>query len=175
MKKRIKNRNGGFTLVELILGVLTSLIIILTVGIVLADSHKGWHTMYDRTYGDITTGGYVAKSAFDMVIRKSSISAKMPVVGSTGEYIEVYYYASSSSTTPDRYARFYKKGDSLYVDYGPLDKSGLSLNAKNTVELAKAVKSVHFSGIGTYIQIVLTLGDDSRTLLGTCATNRHSE
>ena len=175
MIKRIKNRNGGFTLVELILATLTSLIIILTVGIVLADSHKGWHTMYDRTYGDITTGGYVAKSAFDMVIRKSSISTKMPIVGSSGEYIEVYYYASSSSATPDRYAKFYKSGDSLYVDYGPLDTSGLTLDATSTVELAKAVKSVKFSGIGTYIQMILTLGDDSRSLVVTCATNRHSE
>ena len=175
MRKGRKKRNGGFTLIELLLAAMTSLIIILTVGIVLADSHKGFHTMFDRTYGDITTGGYVAKSAFDMVIRKSSISAKMPIVGSNGEYIEVYYYASSSSTTPDRYAKFYKSGDSLYVDYGPLDASGLTLDATSTVELAKAVKSVAFSGIGTYVQMILTLGDDSRTLVVTCATNRHSE
>ncbi len=172
--KRRANR-GGFTLSELTVAVMISLIVVLSAGMILAGNQKGWSAMFDRVYSDVVTDGYVAKRGFDAIVRKSSIFARLPVLGSTNEFVEVYYYDNVNSAEPDRWARFYTSGGELLVDHGNIDPStGNTLTAWASMPLARNVTSVSFSVIGTNVRMLLNL-DNSRELLEVrCSAVRHS-
>jgi hypothetical protein len=95
------------------------LIVILALGTVIADSMRGWHKMYGRVYADVVTDGYVARNAFDRVVRSAGRqTCLVPVVGAWGAWIEVYYYSSPSATTLDRYARFVVVSGELQIQHG---------------------------------------------------------
>lgn len=171
-RQRVSNR-PGFTLTELAVTVLIATIVILGMGAVLADSHRGWNKMYDRVHGEVVTDGYVATRAFDAVCRKSSM--KRVLVDIDGGFVEVYYYQNLSSTDLDRYARFYVFGQKLWVDYGQLDSNGNTLAASSTVRLARNVTAVNFSVVGASVQMVLRLNNTKEALTITSLAIRHNE
>ncbi|MHC4482766.1 MAG: hypothetical protein ACYSW4_04380, partial [Planctomycetota bacterium] len=100
LKKRTKNRKG-FTVIELMIAVVFLGIVVFGVGIVVADSHKGYNTMYTRIYSDVVADGHIARRTFDSIIRKAS--SENIQVAEDGSWVEVRFYQDSESTELDRY------------------------------------------------------------------------
>ena len=163
----------GFTLIELAVVTAMSTIVIFGIGVVLVDSQRGWHRMYNRVYSDVVTDSYVARKAFDAVVRKSSI--KRYELGSNGEFVEVYYYQNLNSTRIDRYARFYTNGEELMVNHGGLDATGNKEGNPSTMTLAHNVEAVYFSVAGNCVQMILMLDNDRETMTVTCSAVRHNK
>lgn len=175
MKDKNKRHKHGFTLIELLVTMAIASIIILAMGFMLADSQRSYGRMYNRVYGDVVTDSYVTKRAFDAVVRKSSVEAKEPVLGSSNEFVEVYYYENSASAEPDRYAKFCIRGNSLMVDYGTLDATtGSSLAPSFTNILAHSVSDAYFSALGTNVRMILNLYDGRNSTTLACSAVRHS-
>jgi len=158
-KKRLINQ-CGFTLVELIIGIVISLIVILVVGVMLADGHRAWNVMYSRTYADVVTDGYVARRKFDAVMRKASGVSFL--LGDAGDWVEVYYYQDVDSPLVDRYARFYVSDGSLNIEYGQLDAYGIK-TALTTQTVCGNVSGCVFRRAGKSAQMTLTLDNGTQT------------
>jgi len=157
MPKKKVTSQGGFTLVELMVALLLAVIVISGLGIILSDSQRGWQTMYNRIYSDVVTDSYIAEKTFDSLVRKANYEKVL--IDTNGNWVEVYYYANDASTSLDRYARFYKSGSLLNVEYG-------TLNPKATLRvqtLCQNVSSCTFKGAGKSIQMVLKLNNGSQT------------
>jgi len=177
MNRRFKKKNEimnrkAFTLVELMVTAFAAIIIIFGVGIVMVDSQKGWNKMYNRVHGDVATGAYVARIAFDTVIRKASINRSLLDVDD--QFIEVYYYNDFSSAYPDRYAIFYRNGSLLMVDYGSYDWFERKTTLSTSVTLADHVKAVQFSVHGLSMRLVLTLDDGKEAMTLVTSALRHN-
>ena len=90
----------GFTITELILAIAISSILILTMGVVMVDTQRGWMDSYAKVHGGAVTDAAVAKTAFDKVVRKASRSLYL---FDADDDITVYYYDNwLTSTDPDR-------------------------------------------------------------------------
>ena len=167
-KKKLKVQRG-FTIIELIIATGIAVIIISAVGIILADSQRGWNTMYNHIYSDVVTDGYVARKMFDAVIRKAS-SEKF-LLDDAGNWLEVYYYADSDSTVVDRYARFYEAGGQLNVEYGKLDpRETLTIRI-----VCKNVSGCTFKRAGRSAQMILTLNNGSQTVTVVSSSVMHNQ
>jgi hypothetical protein len=156
LKERTRNRKG-LTVIELMLATVFLGLVVLALGMVLADSHRGWIAMYNRVYSDVVTDGHVARRVFDSIIRKASRNHIL--VDSAGAWVDVRYYQDSSSAVLDRYARFYTSGDDLLVEYGTLDP----MEALGTRKLCSNVSSCAFDRVGKSVQMVLKLDNSSET------------
>jgi hypothetical protein len=149
---------GGFTIVELMVAVLMLGVVILGIGMVLADSQRGWNDMYDRVYSDVVTGGHVARRTFDSTVRQAG--KDYVTLASDGSWVQVRYYQSAASTDFDRYARFYVDAGELKLERGTLDPvATLSINT-----ICPNVSSCVFSRIGKSVQMVLELSDGTEQL-----------
>lgn len=158
MSSKQLKRRGGFTLVELVLAMVLALIVISSTGIILVDSQRGWHRMYNKIYADVVTDSYVARATFDSVVRKAS--GENYLLSETGNWVEVYYYADASSTSLDRYALFYYEYDGqLNVEYGSLDPR----QTLDVQTICDNVTNCTFGGSGRSVQMVLTLDDGSQS------------
>ncbi len=170
---------SGFTLVELMVTILIATIVIIAMGGVLADAHRGYRKTYDRVYGDVTTQAYTSRITFDRICRKSSSEYKTNT--GTNE-LYVYYYSAIDTTAapiPDRYAHFYTTGGSLMVDQGPAvcsDPNNITLQAANiSTPLAINVTSAVFlQPESNCVQMILTLDDGKHGLTVTCSSVRHN-
>ena len=170
-KKHINRK--GFTLTELMLTTLLCTIVILGIGVVLADSHRGWNRMYTRVHGDVVTDGYIAKKAFDAVVRKST--SKRCELDIDGQFVEVYYYQSIASKEPDRYAIFFIKGQELFVNYGELEAGTWNpTSTTSTVILAQNVQRGNFTFTGACVKMVLELDNGSEAITVTSSAIRHN-
>ena len=151
-------RNLGFTLTELVIAAIISVIIISSVGILMVDSQKGWNKMYDRAYGDVVTSSYVVRAKFDSITRMADWEKYD--IADDGSWLEVYYYEDANSTVVDRYAKFSYDGSSeLDIEYGQLDpKETLS-----TSNICGHVTSCVFKTQGRSVQMILTLDDGSQS------------
>ena len=161
MTKRKPTIKAGFTTVELMVSMLISVLVIAGIGIVMADSQRGWNTMYDKTYSDVMTDSYVARKSFDAVIRNAS--RKNYLLDVNGNWLEVYYYADANSTDLDRYARFSydpDSGDQLNLERGILDPK----QTLTTSTICKNVSNCIFKLDGRSAQMVLTLDDGSQNI-----------
>ena len=164
----------GFTLTEITIAMAMAGVMILSIGTVLVDSHRGWSKMYNRVNNGVAADGYVAIRSFDAVVRKSSV--KRELVGADKDELEVYYYEDhETSTRLDRYARFYKADEKLLVDYGELDAGGNPQGSTHTATLASSVQSVHFAVSGDGVQMTLELDDGDEALTVTTSAIRHNE
>ena len=162
----------GFTLTELTVVTVMAAIVILSMGVVLVDSQRGWSAMYNRVYGGVVDDAYVARKTFDAVVRKSSINRELLGDG----MVEVYYYNDpDTSILLDRYARFYTVDEELLVDYGEVDAAGNPQEPTSTVTLAHNVVASNFSVVGTCVQMTLTLDDGSESLTVMSSPVRHNE
>jgi type II secretory pathway pseudopilin PulG len=174
MRKEVRDRQG-FTLVELIAATVMAAIVVLGIGIVLADSQKGWRKMYDRVYSDVVTDAYVARRAFDRAVRKSTI--RYPPEGNYGTTITVYYYDDpETSLLLDKYAKFYQSGDVLLVDYGDLQPGTWNpQGAATTITLARSVESANFVVEGLAVRMTLTLDNEKERMTLTSSAVRHND
>jgi type II secretory pathway pseudopilin PulG len=174
--KALKNRYG-FTLIELIQALAMSAIVILAIGVLLYDSQRGWNTMYERVYGDVTTEAYAARKAFDAICRKSSVNRY--TLGGSNEFLEVYYYQDgSTSSMPDRYARFYEAGSELVVEHGDLQEGTYTPDPgieSSVLTLATNVTSARFFVSGSCVQMIATLDDGENSAVITTSAVRHNQ
>lgn len=166
LKKRTTNRKG-FMLVELVAAILLLGIAVLGVGIVLADSQRGWNAMYNRIYSDVVTDGHIARRTFDSIARKAS-SEKF-LLDDYGKWLEVYYYADANSAVVDRYARFYLSGSELKVEYGNLDTKEVLRSQRVCSNVSFCV----FTTVGTSVQMILKLdnGSETATVMSSAVTH----
>ena len=168
-KKRSRVRRG-VTIVEVVTAAAVSTIVLVGVGIAVVDAQRGWNRMYDRTYADVVTDGYVARKTFDSVVRKASREMYL-IDDATGQWVEVYYYSTASAEKADRYARFTVSGGDLNVEYGEVDPRVTS--SVHTV--CSNVSSIEFSGSGRSIQMILTLDDGTLSSTVTCSAVMHNQ
>jgi Tfp pilus assembly protein PilV len=145
----------GLTIIELMIAVVFLGIAILGIGIVLADSHRGWNAMYDRVYSDVVTDSHIARRMFDGIVRKAS--RNHIAVDADGGWAEVLYYADITSTDLDRYARFYTANGELYIEYGTLDPK----ETLRTQTVCSNVSSCVFTRAGGAVQMILRLDNGS--------------
>jgi hypothetical protein len=161
---------------ELTVAISLSSIVLFGIGVVLVDNQRGWAGMYNRVNSDVVTDCYIARKTFDSVVRKSSI--KLVQLGSSGQYVEVYYYQNPGANPPtdlDRYARFYTEDGLLKVDYGTVDEDTWTTIASQTVTLASNVNSALFSASGVSLQMALELDNGKEAMAITCSSMRHNE
>ena len=170
MRSKRPTFRRGFTMTELAIAVVVSIIVMAGVAIVLVDGMKGWNRMYNRAYGDVVTDSYVARKVFDTEIRKAS--RERYSLATDGSWLEIYYYFSAASTEPDRYARFYTSnaGD-LNVEYGILEPR----ETLRVQTVCSNVTSCVFMGEGRSAQMVLTLDDGSQTVTTVASAVMHNQ
>lgn len=157
-----KRARGGFTLTELMVATVIVAIVVLALGSVVADGVRGWQRMYDRVYADVVTDGFVARRAFDRIIRKAS--RHVYLVDDAGAWLEVYYYSSGAATTLDRYGLFYVSGGELKVEHGDWAPDSESPKTPTNTEIVCGnVSSCVFKGDGRSAQMILTLDDGSQS------------
>jgi len=162
----------AFTLVELVITVVASLIIFLAAAVLIVDSQKGYNKMFERTLGEVATDSEVSRRTFETIIRKASINRSLLDVD--GQFVEVYYYDSFSSAKPDKYANFYRNGSILMVDYGDYDWDARTTNVNSTITLARNVTAATFSIHNVSVQMILTLDDNGQTVTVTSSAVRHN-
>lgn len=159
----------GFTLVELMVTVLLASIVMLALGSVLADAHRGFNNMYERANSPVVVDAYVARLAFDSVIRPASTGiTSQPVITDTS--VKVYLYSDPNQITPDRYAMFYVSGGTLFLEKG-VRSSGSVLS---TQTIAENVIDVDFAVKQACIQMMLELDNGKESLIVTISSIRHN-
>jgi hypothetical protein len=165
--KRRQNNSRGFTLVELMVTTVIMIIVGLAIGVVIVDGQSGWSFMYERINSDVVTDGYAARRKFDSVMR--SASREKLLLDSAGSWIEVYYYATASSTVLDRYARFYVSDGDLNYEYGQLEPRA-TLGVETVCE---NVTACTFKQVGQSTQMILTLdnGTQANTIVSSAVTH----
>ena len=148
----------GFTVTELVITILIASIVLLGIGAVLSDSQRAWTRMHNVVFSETATDIYVARQAFDTVIRKASRERMSLDVD--GHWLEIYCYQDQDSTEIDHYIRLYEDNGSLKVEHGKLDpRSTLSVST-----ICGNVSSCVFKKKGRSAQMILTLDDGVQTL-----------
>ncbi len=177
MKRKCQSvRARGFTLMEVTVTMLLVGIITLGVGVLLASGQKSWGNLFGRVYGDSAVDGFVAQKAFDTVCRKASL--RKYVLSESGDSLELYYWQTSPTTsTPEKYARFYQSGENLFAEYGSMQSGTWQPDTTapvTTVKLAGGVDSLTFTVEGTSAQMFINYIDDTVTPV-VCASVRHNQ
>jgi hypothetical protein len=156
-RERIKAQHG-FTLIELIIAVTASMIIMLGVVLVLANSQESWNNLYTRSFNDVVGDSNVAGRKFKAIIRKASQDGFTLDDNSKG--IEVHYYSNEDSAAVDSYAHIYEMDGDLNLELGKLEpKETLKVQT-----ICENVSECFFTAAGRSAQMVLTLNDGSRTI-----------
>lgn len=148
----------GFTSIELMIATMIGGIIMLGVGMTIADSHRGFNAMYERMYSDVVTDGYIARKTFDSVIRRATRTRFLLDENST--WVEVYYSQDPNSTVVDSYARFFTADGQLNIEYGKLNPR----QTLSTHTVCGNVAGCVFKGTGQSAQMILTLDNGSETI-----------
>ena len=151
----------GITLIELMLATGIASIVVISVGVLLVDSQRGWNRMYSRTYSDLVNDAHAARRRFDSVVRNASHQGIL-LDDVAGSWLEVYYYSDPNITDVDSYARFYTNDSGtekqLMIEYGQLDPKQTLI----TETICQDVSSCIFKTAGNSAQMVLTLDDGSQ-------------
>ena len=164
---------SGVTLIELLIAAIAATILIVGITGILAAGHRNFKSMLKRTSRGVVPEAYVAQTAFDRIVRKSSIKRYDPPTADTtpSNYLYVYYYSNPQNVTmenPDSYAHFYLNGASLMLQLGNVTGNfgaypGLpSLSAPTTTfMLAGNVASVTFKVSMHSVEMTLVLDNEN--------------
>jgi prepilin-type N-terminal cleavage/methylation domain-containing protein len=164
-------KQKGLTLVEMMVAILIASIVVLGMGAVLADAHKGYNKMYDRINSPVVQDAYAAKAIFDRIVRKASATID-PVMGTMS--VKVYYYSAAGVGDPDRYAEFYVDGNDLKLDEGT--HTSTSDTMSSTMVIAGNVQDdSEFFQKGACVQMILHLNNGKEDLVITCSSIRHNK
>jgi len=172
MRRQAGKNRRGFSLTELGAVLVLAPIVMLSMGLVLADSQRGWNQMYNSVNNGLEIDGYVARKAFDAIVRKSSVNYESFDVN---EVVVHYHGDPVNSTDLDRYARFHKAGTELRVEHGQLDSSRNPTEIIQNLTLCDDVEAVSFSQNGASIQMVLRLDDGCKSHTVMTSAMRQSE
>jgi hypothetical protein len=145
MKENRRKYTKGMTIVELIIGVVVSLIVLLSVGLLLVSGQKGWLWGYRYAYGSVQVNALETMIAFGKTGRMSnksdyvlynydSINFNGPVLPSdlsnpievvSGNAVELRYWDAAlngtfmdTDVTGNAYALFYVEDSKLKVERG---------------------------------------------------------
>lgn len=176
MKKNKRNKSA-LTLIEMMIAILVSSIVVLGMGAVLADAQRGYNSMYNRINSPVVVDAYVAKAAFDAIVRKSDMT-NVGYNSANTKTITVYYYSDANDytiLTPDRYATFTADlGDKeLTLDVGNWDGTNKSL--LSTTILANDIKDAYFAPNGACIYMMIEVDNGKENLIITCSSIRHNK
>lgn len=157
------------------MAIAVSSILVLTIGMVMVDTQKGWLDSYGKVHGGAAADAMMAKTAFDKIIRKASRS----IYSFNGlDDITVYYYDNwRTSVDLDRYARFYRSEDTpseMYVQHGTLE-SGVLKDMTAEVLLASNVADLEFKPASGGIAMRLSLDDGRETTTVVSMAILHNE
>ena len=177
MKQKSQSiRNNGFTMTEVVVVIAMVGIITLGAGVLLANGQKSWGQLFGRVYGDSAVDSFAAQQAFNAVCRKASL--RKQVLSTAGDSLELYYWDNSStSSTPENYARFYQSSDDVFVEYGTTETGtwqpddGASVT---TIKIASDVDSLKFMVQGTSVQMFLSYTDEDMMPV-VCSSVRHND
>lgn len=146
-----------------------SMIVMLGVAIVLANSQKSWNQLYTHAFSDVVGDSNVAGIKFKDIVRKASQTGY--VLDNNGKGIEVYYYDTEDSNDVDRYAHFYELDGDLNLELG-------QLNPRATLEIQTVCGNVTqclFTAAGRSTQMMLTLDNGSRTISTVTSAFLHNQ
>lgn len=170
-------RYNGFTLIELMVTVLLSAIIMLALGGVLADAHRGYNAMYNRINSPVVQDAYRARRAFESRIRKAS-SGGCTITASSAL---VYYFSGPDLDDVDRYAEFTINNGTLTLSEGDFNPSGPTYTKTSSMVVANNVIATNstFKQGGDdenspCIQMVLHLNNGKEDIVVTCSSIRHN-
>jgi hypothetical protein len=169
MHKKILEVRRGFSLSELMVTVLVTMILILGAAFIVTDSQRMWGRIYSRANSNVVQEGFIARKTFERLVRKASGEGFL--VDPAGFWLEVYYYASDSSTTLDRYARLYESAGELVVEEGILEPRE-TLNVRT---VSRCVQRCVFKGDGRSAQMLLTLSNGEQTIGVPVSAFMHSD
>lgn len=168
--------NRGFTLIEMLVAIVASSILILCVGTLLASSQQQYNRINDRVNGPIATDGLAAQRTFDAVCRKSSW--RKCQLDMSGSDLTLYYYRTgSTSSIPEKYARFHLIGEQLVVDHGDLKSGQWIPDTSSTpvrMVLTDRAENVQFTLQDQSISMVLTFDPAANVQPITCASVRNN-
>ncbi len=175
MNKIDKKNRAGLTLVELIIGVVASIIVLFSVGILLVSGHRGWNYAFNYANGPVQVNAMETMLTFGSMGRRSNKSdyklyqisgdAYIPAVPVGpdpeevvfGDAVEFRYWDADlnagfmdTDITGNTYMLFYVEDRKLMVDRGlyppgGVDSSGNKLEGLSTRVLADNVEFAQFS------------------------------
>jgi len=148
MRRHYKNNRKGLTLIELVVAVAISVIVVLTVGTLLASGQRSWNRTYSSAFNQIKSDAQAVTIAFGSWGRRSNrvnytlynqnngyFTQALPTTGNPdevvfGEAVEFRYWdveldkddshgLVDNSKVATAYVLFYFDDDKLKADYGP--------------------------------------------------------
>jgi prepilin-type N-terminal cleavage/methylation domain-containing protein len=149
--KSIK-KNLGFTLVELMVTLLISVIIVSAVGIMVADSSSWFSDSYRKINSDPVVQSIIARKTFERIMRKASANGFW--VSPQATTVEINYYSSPSGPV-DRYAQFFVSGSDLILEKGTL----VPRTPISTETICQNLSTCTFKTAGSAVQMILVLDD----------------
>jgi hypothetical protein len=159
MKYRIRKFRSGVTLVELTMVSVISVIVILAVTTLMADSQKGFNSVYNKTNSNLANDDFVVRKIFSSVIRPCSNDSNATSVAVDGSWVQMQYYSGTSTDSLDRYAKFYLQDGELLLEKGVITPaSTLSLQT-----VCQSVSSVVFKKNGNSVFMFLELNDGTNS------------
>jgi hypothetical protein len=170
MGKKRYERLRGFTITELAITTVVSLIVIAGIAVILVDGQRGWNQMYSRTYADVVVDSHIARRMFDSVIRRAS--REKLLIDQDGNWVEIYYYSDPTLSEADLYARFYTSGGQLNLEHGKLVPTRQTLRVETVCDNAQ---SCVFKSTGRSIQMILALNDGTQSNTVVCSAVMHNE
>ena len=174
MKNNDRKRQG-LTLTELAVTILITSIVVMAIGVVMLDSHRGWLDSYAKIHGGAAGDAAMVQVAFDIIVRKASHSKYLM---SSLDDLMVYYYEDwQNSTFLDRYARFYRSTDNtseFYVEHGTLQEDGTAQKL-SAVQLCSTVTDAEFRPTSGGIEMKLALNDGRETTTVLTTAILHNE
>jgi prepilin-type N-terminal cleavage/methylation domain-containing protein len=164
-------RRSGLTLIELMVAAALAVICMLAVGLVFSDSQKAWNRTYTKANSAVMLDSHMASKAFEATVRKATCERYLldpPDANNESHWVEVYYFASDSSETTDRYAKLYVEDGTFKIEHGVFNPENNPATTESyTTEICSNVTNFNFSGSGRCIRLEMTLseGNDSVTFI----------
>jgi len=134
-----------------------AIICMLAVGAVFSDSQKAWNETYTKANSSIMLDSHIASKAFEATIRKASCEKYLLDTAVPAHWVEVYYFASDTSATTDRYARLKVEGGTFYIEHGIFNPR----QTLDTTPICDNVTAFSFSGSGRCIRMQMTLSNNN--------------
>ena len=168
MRKIRPIKRAGLTIIELMTASVMGITCLLAVGVVVYDSQKAWNETYTKANSAIMLDSHLASKAFVATVRKASCEKYLldpPDIYGKSRWVEVYYFASDSSSTTDRYAKFYIESGTFYIEHGIFNPRQIL----HTITICSNVTDFNFSGSGRCIRMDMTLSNNDEDVSFFCS------
>ncbi len=159
LKMKIKKLKG-ITLIELMMTMLISSIVVLSMGILLADNLRGWRVMYNRIHSEKADNTYVVRRLFDVAFRKGTIAPGSQIrISPSQDTLTVDYYSNMILPIPDCNAVFQWDGSNILTLTCYQKTSGAEISSWTIPNVSNCI----FNQAGRSVQMNLTFDDPNHT------------